>query len=31
MADRELVFTLWDVGHGMSIWIKYPERHQPLD
>ena len=24
MADRELVFTLWDVGHGMSIWINTP-------
>ena len=24
MADRELVFTLWDVGHGISIWINTP-------
>ena len=24
MANRELVFTLWDVGHGVSIWINTP-------
>ena len=24
MADRKLVFTLWDVGHGVSIWINTP-------
>ena len=24
MANRELVFILWDVGHGISIWINTP-------
>ena len=24
MVDRKLVFTLWDVGHGVSIWINTP-------
>ena len=24
MADRKLVFSLWDVGHGVSIWINTP-------
>ena len=24
MANRQLVFTLWDVGHGVSIWINTP-------
>ena len=24
MAKRELLFTLWDVGHGVSIWINTP-------
>ena len=24
MANGELVFTLWDVGHGVSIWINTP-------
>ena len=24
MADRKLMFTLWDVGHGVSIWINTP-------
>ena len=24
MTTRELTFTLWDVGHGVSIWIKTP-------
>ena len=25
MANDELVFTLWDVGHGVSIWINTPD------
>ena len=24
MADQKLMFTLWDVGHGVSIWIRTP-------
>ena len=24
MTNRELTFTLWDVGHGVSIWIRTP-------
>jgi len=24
MTNRKLLFTLWDVGHGVSIWIKTP-------
>ena len=24
MTDHELMFTLWDVGHGVSIWIRTP-------
>ena len=24
MANRKLMFTLWDVGHGISIWISTP-------
>ena len=24
MNDHELMFTLWDVGHGVSIWIRTP-------
>ena len=24
MTDHKLMFTLWDVGHGVSIWIKTP-------
>ena len=24
MANDELAFTLWDVGHGVSIWINTP-------
>ena len=24
MLNRELMFTLWDVGHGVSIWINTP-------
>ena len=24
MTNRELTFTLWDVGHGVSIWIHTP-------
>ena len=24
MTNRKLMFTLWDVGHGVSIWIKTP-------
>ena len=24
MTDNKLVFTLWDVGHGVSIWIRTP-------
>lgn len=24
MTDRKLMFTLWDVGHGVSIWINTP-------
>ncbi len=24
MANGNLVFTLWDVGHGLSIWIETP-------
>ena len=24
MANRQLIFTLWDVGHGVSIWINTP-------
>ena len=24
MATGQLAFTLWDVGHGVSIWIKTP-------
>ena len=31
MSNPKLMFTLWDVGHGVSIWIQYPERRQPLD
>lgn len=26
MANK-MIFTLWDVGHGLSIWIKTPEGH----
>ena len=24
MTDHEFMFTLWDVGHGVSIWIRTP-------
>ncbi len=24
MTDHQLMFTVWDVGHGVSIWIKTP-------
>ena len=24
MSNRKLLFTLWDVGHGVSIWILTP-------
>ncbi len=24
MANNNLIFTLWDVGHGISIWINTP-------
>ena len=24
MTDKKLMFTVWDVGHGVSIWIKTP-------
>ena len=24
MANKQLTFTLWDVGHGVSIWINTP-------
>ena len=24
MTDQKLMFTVWDVGHGVSIWIKTP-------
>ena len=24
MTDHKLMFTLWDVGHGVSIWIRTP-------
>lgn len=24
MCDKQLWFTLWDVGHGISIWIRTP-------
>ena len=24
MTNRKLTFTLWDVGHGVSIWINTP-------
>ena len=24
MVSDQLVFTLWDVGHGISIWIQTP-------
>lgn len=24
MTNRQLTFTLWDVGHGVSIWIQTP-------
>lgn len=24
---RKLYFTLWDVGHGLSIWLKTPRGH----
>ena len=24
MTDHNLMFTLWDVGHGVSIWIRTP-------
>lgn len=24
MTNQELMFTLWDVGHGVSIWIRTP-------
>ncbi|MGD9872859.1 MAG: ComEC/Rec2 family competence protein [Kiritimatiellia bacterium] len=24
---KQMMFTLWDVGHGLSIWIKTPNGH----
>ena len=24
MTERKLMFTLWDVGHGVALWIKTP-------
>lgn len=24
---QQMIFTLWDVGHGLSIWIKTPNGH----
>ncbi len=32
MNSQELVFTLWDVGHGISIWIRTPSgQHHWID
>ena len=31
MTDGELDFTLWDVGHGVSIWINTPNGSSHLD
>lgn len=25
--EKVMMFTLWDVGHGLSIWIKTPNGH----
>lgn len=27
MNQKSMKFTLWDVGHGLSIWIKTPSGH----
>ncbi len=27
IAPKPMMFTLWDVGHGLSIWIKTPSGH----
>lgn len=27
IAPKTMMFTLWDVGHGLSIWIKTPNGH----
>lgn len=27
MSTNKMTFTLWDVGHGLSIWIKTPQGH----
>ncbi|VGO13382.1 hypothetical protein PDESU_01939 [Pontiella desulfatans] len=26
-AKKQMMFTLWDVGHGLSIWIQTPNGH----
>ena len=32
MNDQPFVFTLWDVGHGISIWLQMPNgTHQWID
>lgn len=27
VKPKPMIFTLWDVGHGLSIWIKTPSGH----
>jgi len=27
MPTKKMTFTIWDVGHGLSIWIKTPKGH----
>lgn len=27
MEEKSMKFTLWDVGHGLSIWMKTPNGH----